>query len=183
MSYFSSLRLLRLFYVVMLRLYWYDLLCGIFFFQAEDGIRDLVRSRGLGDVYKRQILEMKRVSSNYIFLFLGPTLFWKYLDNPHHNAIVIKNPSTLEVLSLLSDGKILKVWGENVSYRLLQMPDYKLQFGPKLLQFIYKIEFVKILIIYILSLFEMVNLEQYICLIYSKKLAGSEPSPSEHNGT
>ena len=26
------------------------------FFQAEDGIRDLVRSRGLGDVYKRQIL-------------------------------------------------------------------------------------------------------------------------------
>ena len=29
------------------------ILC-IFFFQAEDGIRDLVRSRGLGDVYKRQ---------------------------------------------------------------------------------------------------------------------------------
>ena len=26
-----------------------------FFFQAEDGIRDLVRSRGLGDVYKRQV--------------------------------------------------------------------------------------------------------------------------------
>ena len=26
-----------------------------FFFQAEDGIRDLVRSRGLGDVYKRQM--------------------------------------------------------------------------------------------------------------------------------
>ena len=27
-----------------------------FFFQAEDGIRDLVRSRGLRDVYKRQEL-------------------------------------------------------------------------------------------------------------------------------
>ncbi len=26
-----------------------------FFFQAEDGIRDLVRSRGLGDVCKRQV--------------------------------------------------------------------------------------------------------------------------------
>ena len=26
-----------------------------FFFQAEDGIRYLVRSRGLGDVYKRQL--------------------------------------------------------------------------------------------------------------------------------
>ena len=27
----------------------------IFFFQAEDGIRDAQESRGLGDVYKRQI--------------------------------------------------------------------------------------------------------------------------------
>ena len=26
-----------------------------FFYQAKDGIRDLVRSRGLGDVYKRQL--------------------------------------------------------------------------------------------------------------------------------
>ncbi len=26
----------------------------VFFFQAEDGIRDVERSRGLGDVYKRQ---------------------------------------------------------------------------------------------------------------------------------
>ena len=29
----------------------------LFFLQAEDGIRDLVRSRGLGDVYKRQALQ------------------------------------------------------------------------------------------------------------------------------
>src|SRR5674536_381967 len=28
-----------------------------FFFQAEDGIRDAQESRGLGDVYKRQVLE------------------------------------------------------------------------------------------------------------------------------
>ena len=28
--------------------------CFVFFCQAEDGIRYLVRSRGLGDVYKRQ---------------------------------------------------------------------------------------------------------------------------------
>ena len=31
------------------------LFCFCFFFQAEDGILDLVRSRGLGDVYKRQV--------------------------------------------------------------------------------------------------------------------------------
>ena len=34
----------------------------VFFFQAEDGIRDLVRSRGLGDVYKRQVLAKKASS-------------------------------------------------------------------------------------------------------------------------
>ena len=34
---------------------------SFFFFQAEDGIRDLVRSRGLGDVYKRQDLLIQRV--------------------------------------------------------------------------------------------------------------------------
>ena len=31
----------------------------LFFFQAEDGIRDLVRSRGLGDVYKRQLHKIR----------------------------------------------------------------------------------------------------------------------------
>ena len=35
-----------------------------FFFQAEDGIRDLVRSRGLGDVYKRQYVK-EAVKHNY----------------------------------------------------------------------------------------------------------------------
>ena len=39
------------------------LLC---FFQAEDGIRDLVRSRGLGDVYKRQdMTAMGRLAESY----------------------------------------------------------------------------------------------------------------------
>ena len=33
----------------------------IFFFQAEDGIRELVRSRGLGDVYKRQDLGIESI--------------------------------------------------------------------------------------------------------------------------
>ena len=37
----------------------------LFFFQAEDGIRDLVRSRGLGDVYKRQALKDPSVSDSF----------------------------------------------------------------------------------------------------------------------
>ena len=39
-----------------------------FFFQAEDGIRDLVRSRGLGDVYKRQPYK-KRLRMTSIFIW------------------------------------------------------------------------------------------------------------------
>ena len=42
-----------------------DLWDGVFVFQAEDGIRDLVRSRGLGEVYKRQELHCH---SNFSFL-------------------------------------------------------------------------------------------------------------------
>ena len=38
----------------------------VFFFQAEDGIRDLVRSRGLGDVYKRQEQVNKMTKNNII---------------------------------------------------------------------------------------------------------------------
>ena len=48
------------------------MLC-VFFFQAEDGIRDLVRSRGLGDVYKRQgavVGNIERTIFPAIFAFL-----------------------------------------------------------------------------------------------------------------
>ena len=38
--------------------------CRVFFFQAEDGIRDLVRSRGLGDVYKRQVQFVEHLLGN-----------------------------------------------------------------------------------------------------------------------
>ena len=31
----------------------------VFFFQAEDGIRDAQESRGLGDVYKRQVIKIR----------------------------------------------------------------------------------------------------------------------------
>ena len=38
---------------------------GKYFFQAEDGIRDAQESRGLGDVYKRQILFLVRLIDEY----------------------------------------------------------------------------------------------------------------------
>ena len=58
----QSISLLLLYGCVLLWLINHVLL--FFFFQAEDGIRDLVRSRGLGDVYKRQVTSIvnKRTS-------------------------------------------------------------------------------------------------------------------------
>mgnify|MGYP003381618885 CR=1 FL=1 len=54
------------------------LLCSVFFFffQAEDGIRDLVRSRGLGDVYKRQ----------------GPRLFARPAPRGARRSVVAPRP-------------------------------------------------------------------------------------------
>ena len=46
------------FVVYMLTRLLYVIMVIFFFFQAEDGIRDLVRSRGLGDVYKRQVVSL-----------------------------------------------------------------------------------------------------------------------------
>ena len=44
-----------------------------FFFQAEDGIRDFCLSRGLGDVYKRQVVD----TSNVLYLTGGILLCLK----------------------------------------------------------------------------------------------------------
>ena len=41
----------------------------MFFFQAEDGIRYLVRSRGLGDVYKRQVPTLAAQNSGLVEKF------------------------------------------------------------------------------------------------------------------
>ena len=54
-----------------------------FFFQAEDGIRDRSPSRGLGDVYKRQILH--NYASDYEQSFLDASqefLSKNYTDDP-----------------------------------------------------------------------------------------------------
>ena len=60
----------------------------IFFFQAEDGIRDLVRSRGLGDVYKRQPLGSSNPvkSSSPVFI---PLLKWITLATPSRTAFIL----------------------------------------------------------------------------------------------
>jgi len=54
----------------------------IFFFQAEDGIRDLVRSRGLGDLYKRQQKDL-------------PLYFHGRLDRAELHQVLLKYDITI----------------------------------------------------------------------------------------
>ncbi|CZS11556.1 hypothetical protein CDFC105_93853 [Clostridioides difficile] len=51
----------------------------IFFFQAEDGIRDFCLSRGLGDVYKRQFIYDKSLN-NVRFIQLKSTTLSTFLS-------------------------------------------------------------------------------------------------------
>ena len=55
-----------------------------FCFQAEDGIRDLVRSRGLGDVYKRQVYAFCRYIDDLIDKAVGDS------NGEINNELVIK---------------------------------------------------------------------------------------------
>ena len=56
-----------------------------FFFQAEDGIRDQPRSRGLGDVYKRQILERSPIAITLLLPSrISPNFVLELLPNIPH---------------------------------------------------------------------------------------------------
>ena len=65
-----------------------------FLFQAEDGIRDLVRSRGLGDVYKRQARDvLERLPSLAVSLArrsrrLSRALAWSLEDDAREPAVL-----------------------------------------------------------------------------------------------
>ena len=67
---------LYLFFVVFCLLWLSKEFMLFFFFQAEDGIRYLVRSRGLGDVYKRQLVALYAVFGDpFRHIHGNPALF------------------------------------------------------------------------------------------------------------
>ena len=82
-----------------------------FFFQAEDGIRDLVRSRGLGDVYKRQDL----IIVDYLQLMGGDT------RNDNRVQEVSHISRSLKVLARELNVPVLTA-AQSVSYTHLTLP-------------------------------------------------------------
>mgnify|MGYP003378558536 CR=1 FL=1 len=74
-----------------------------FFFQAEDGIRDLVRSRGLGDVYKRQGIVHPHLTGECQFLHpLGSEGDLVAPVVPH--PVAVQQVVVVETLSAVGDG-------------------------------------------------------------------------------
>ena len=69
-----------------------------FFFQAEDGIRDLVRSRGLGDVYKRQDMDFAIAD-----LYEGVRLFRNDMTTGHWLKVRLKSKNCLLYTSDAAD--------------------------------------------------------------------------------
>ena len=72
----------------------------LFFFQAEDGIRDCLLSRGLGDVYKRQLHE--------------------YLEPDERSETAYLSESDTILLDIASNVKIVSMG--SVSYTHLTLP-------------------------------------------------------------
>ena len=56
------------------------LIC-FFLFKAEDGIRDLVRSRGIGDVYKRQPKYLPFLLLALLLLLIEQVLKYSYFKS------------------------------------------------------------------------------------------------------
>ena len=71
------------------------MVCCVFFFQAEDGIRDLVRSRGLGDVYKRQVTDM--LSGNAFGAAGCRVVIEEFLEGEEASFIVMVDGSNVPV--------------------------------------------------------------------------------------
>ena len=70
----------------------------IYLFQAEDGIRDLVRSRGLGDVYKRQVRGLApNIKSAKTFLEHKDPVVYDILEEVTKNHPVLLNLSLIHI--------------------------------------------------------------------------------------
>ena len=77
-----------------------------FFFQAEDGIRELVRSRGLGDVYKRQDLS-NSASDEHAILYVAQGLTFHRPQPDHDEELELKKLPFEELYGMVVRGEVL----------------------------------------------------------------------------
>ena len=105
----------------------------IFFFQAEDGIRDAQESRGLGDVYKRQVNKLVAGSvvleTNVIGKIRG-IQFLGIVSEPEGELASSAREAYLRrfPVAMLMDTHL---WVVKLTY--IKMTDNRLGFGKKLI--------------------------------------------------
>ena len=93
---------------------------GVFFFQAEDGIRDLVRSRGLGDVYKRQVSSPTTLPSTATY---SPSLTYhsptnaSEMDSPNEGCLLYTSDAADERSSVDLGGRRIIKKKKDMNYR------------------------------------------------------------------
>eukprot|EP00658_Telonema_sp_P-2_P006424 TRINITY_DN1243_c0_g1_i5.p1 TRINITY_DN1243_c0_g1~~TRINITY_DN1243_c0_g1_i5.p1 ORF type:complete len:183 (-),score=33.14 TRINITY_DN1243_c0_g1_i5:405-953(-) len=98
-------------------------MCFFFFFQAEDGIRDAQESRGLGDVYKRQVLHIMfrgRVYKTFVLRSRctqmpqhksrAVPLEWMDIRRPRHSVLVLFQATGRHMLDLTESCYFLLEW-------------------------------------------------------------------------
>ena len=101
-------------------------MCVFFFLQEEDGIRDLVRSRGLGDVYKRQAYETalahtpleERVGRARLHRKIGKSVEG---GNGTLEAAAAHYEKAAEVLGTPAEGDGPAVWEEGCQIQMEQL--------------------------------------------------------------
>ena len=74
----------------------------VFFFQAEDGIRDLVRSRGLGDVYKRQVLSMLVITCPCALSLSVPLAITASTNALSKNGFIVLKDNVFDLMTKLT---------------------------------------------------------------------------------
>eukprot|EP00658_Telonema_sp_P-2_P076743 TRINITY_DN6782_c0_g1_i3.p1 TRINITY_DN6782_c0_g1~~TRINITY_DN6782_c0_g1_i3.p1 ORF type:complete len:146 (-),score=31.60 TRINITY_DN6782_c0_g1_i3:112-549(-) len=74
-----------------------------FFFQAEDGIRDAQESRGLGDVYKRQV--MKRVAGRWLNMAVS-NCCWFWQKNAQSDQLTTWKNRTLRAEEVVKELRV-----------------------------------------------------------------------------
>eukprot|EP00831_Metopus_contortus_P046173 TRINITY_DN37062_c0_g1_i1.p1 TRINITY_DN37062_c0_g1~~TRINITY_DN37062_c0_g1_i1.p1 ORF type:complete len:163 (-),score=44.79 TRINITY_DN37062_c0_g1_i1:51-539(-) len=123
-----------------------------FFFQAEDGIRDVERSRGLGDVYKRQLFCCLQPFT-YLRVHRMPVLFpTKYMLEKYGKP----DSPPAEVYANVAQDIFSKTFG-------LPKSDISLQQKEDFFQYLFGSDKGNF------------KLDQYICLLYTSDAADDTP--------
>ena len=104
----------------------------MFCFQAEDGIRDLVRSRGLGDVYKRQVLDIDISPDNSLIAVGRKDGFVSIINIAIRQNVYNYNFSKgpVSIVQFRPDGKWLGVGTKTGAIRIWKVLTDTLEVGP-----------------------------------------------------